>query len=200
MIGPLTLITTDPLLLLVLVTATLFGVILKGTVQARLAAALGDSSAVQSGSGLPEPAVHLSLWRLALYLLVGVALPRPVLLALRGQSAATVLLSGPPVLLACALVLLLLQRLQQQTLPTTADVIGLGLGRAALALTLHAAFNLLPLPQLDLGWTVGRVLPPSPQLPRPLRGTFLPALAWATLFLSGGLQWAAAPLWRGCRR
>lgn len=197
MIGPLTLLTTEPLLLLVLVAATLLGVTLKGTLQARLAARLGDPGAVRAGFGLPEPAVHLSLWRLALHLLIGVALPRPVPLALRGWPAAAVLLSGPPVLLGCALALLALQRLQQQTWPATADVIGLGLGRAAFALTLHALLNLLPLPQLDLGRAVNRLLPRPVRLPRPLRGTLLPALAWAALFLGGGLQWAAAPLWGG---
>lgn len=197
MIGPLTLLTTEPLLLLVLVAATLFGVILKGTVQARLAARLGDPSGVRAGFGLPEPAVHLSLWRLALHLLIGVALPRPVPLELRGWPAVAVLLSGPPVLLACALVLLALQRLQQQMWPSSADVIGLGLGRAAFALTLHAVLNLLPLPQLDLGRALDHLLPRSFHLPRPLRGTLLAAVAWTLLFLGGGLQWAAAPLWGG---
>lgn len=197
MIGPLTLLTSEPLLLLVLVAATLFGVTLKGTVQARLAARLGDPTAGRAGFGWPEPAVHLSLWRLALYLLVGVALPRPVPLALRGRPAATVLLSGPPVLLLCALGLLALQRLQQQAWPSGADVIGLGLGRAAFALTLHALLNLLPLPQLDLGRAVEANLRRPVRLPRPLRGTLLPALAWAVLFVGGGLQWAAVPLWEG---
>ncbi|MFB9994172.1 hypothetical protein ACFFLM_19635 [Deinococcus oregonensis] len=201
MIGPLTLLTTEPLLLLVQVAALLAGMILKGVMQARLAAHWGDQSGVQPGFGWPEPAVHLDLWRLALHLLIGVALPRPVPLALRGPKAAAVLLGGPVMLVALALLLLALQRAQQQLLPATADVIGTGLGRAAYSLCLHALFNLLPLPALDLGRTLGK-LPLGhprqwPRLPRLLRGTLLPALAWTALFLTGTLQQATAPLWAG---
>ncbi|THF71914.1 hypothetical protein E7T06_00670 [Deinococcus sp. Arct2-2] len=196
MIGPLTLLTTEPLLLLVQVAALLAGMLLKGVVQARLAAHWGDRSAVQAGFGWPEPAVHLDLWRLALHLLIGVALPRPVPLALRGAKAAAALLSGPVTLLAFALVLLALQRAQQQLLPATADVIGTGLGRAAYGLCLHALFNFLPLPELDLGRMLGHIAQ-LPRLPRPLRGTLLPALAWTALFLTGALQQATAPLWAG---
>lgn len=211
MIGPLTLLTTEPLLLLVQVAALLAGMILKGVVQARLAAHWGDRSGVQAGFGWPEPAVHLDLWRLALHLLIGVALPRPVPLALRGAKAAAVLLSGPLTLIALALFLLTMQRAQQQVLPATADVIGTGLGRAAYGLSLHALFNLLPLPGLDVGRILGKMrlarpsrLPVFPQplfsrpiFPRPLRGTLLPALAWTALFLTGTLQRATAPLWAG---
>ncbi|WP_064014962.1 hypothetical protein [Deinococcus puniceus] len=200
MIGPLTLLTTEPLLLLVQVAALLAGMILKGVVQARLAAHWGDRSGVQAGFGWPEPAVHLDLWRLALHLLIGVALPRPVPLALRGPNAAAVLLIGPLTLVAVALLLLALQRIQQQLLPATADVIGTGLGRAAYGLCLHTLFNLLPLPGLDLGRMLAHTarLPPLlTKLPRPLRGTLLPALAWTALFLTGTLQWATAPLWAG---
>jgi Zn-dependent protease len=196
MIGPLTLLTTEPLLLLVQVAALLAGMILKGVVQARLAAYWGDERGVQAGFGWPEPAVHLDLWRLALHLLIGVALPRPVPLALRGSKAAAALLSGPLMLIAFALVLLALQRAQQQLLPATADVIGTGLGRAAYGLCLHALFNLLPLPGLDLGRMLAHVVH-LPRLPRPLRGTLLPALAWTALFLTGTLQQATAPLWAG---
>lgn len=204
MIGPLTLLTTEPLLLLVQVAALLAGMILKGVVQARLAAHWGDQRGVQAGFGWPEPAIHLDFWRLALHLLIGVALPRPVPLDLHGRKAAAVLLSGPLTLAVLALVLLALQRAQQQFLPATADVIGTGLGRAAYSLCLHALFNLLPLPGLDLGRTLGKLserqnvrFPAVPAVPRPLRGTLLPALTWAALFLTGTLQQATAPLWAG---
>ncbi|MDB5046831.1 MAG: hypothetical protein JWQ08_2881 [Deinococcus sp.] len=196
MIGPLTLLTTEPLLLLVQVAALLAGMILKGVVQARLAAHWGDHSGVQAGFGWPEPAVHLDLWRLALHLLIGVALPRPVPLTLRGQTAAATLLSGPVTLIGLALVLLALQRAQQQLLPAAADVIGTGLGRAAYSLCLHALFNLLPLPGLDMGRMLVHTAQ-LPKLPRPLRGTLLPALAWTALFLTGTLQQATAPVWAG---
>ncbi|UQN06437.1 hypothetical protein [Deinococcus sp. QL22] len=196
MIGPLTLLTTEPLLLLVQVAALLAGMILKGVAQARLAAHWGDSSGVQAGFGWPEPAVHLDLWRLALHLLIGVALPRPTPLALRGPNAAAVLLIGPLTLIACALLLLTLQRAQQQLLPATADLIGTGLGRAAYSLCLHTLFNLLPLPGLDMGRMLAHTARLS-KLPRLVRGTLLPALAWTALFLTGTLQWATSPLWAG---
>lgn len=196
MIGPLTLLTTEPLLLLVQVAALLAGMILKGVVQARLAAYWGDKSSVQAGFGWPEPAVHLDLWRLALHLFLGVALPRPVPLALQGKRAAAVFLSGPLTLVAVALLLLALQRIQQQLLPATADVIGTGLGRAAYGLCLHTLFNLLPLPGLDVGRMVGHIAQ-WPRLPRLLRGTLLPALAWTALFLTGTLQRVTVPLWAG---
>jgi len=198
MFGPLTLIARDPLVLLLLALAVLGGLTLHNVVQALLARRLGDSSAADAGFTSPEPPVHHSLASLLLYLALGLALPRRVPL-LRGRRVALVLLSGPLTLLLTALLLLLLQRVQQLTL-SGFDPLGLALGRAAYGLTQHSVFFLLPLPSLDLGRALALAGPPY--LRRGLTllqpaGTLLAYLLWLLLALSGVLSWATEPFWRG---
>jgi len=199
MFGPLTLIARDPLVLLLLALAVLGGLTLHNVVQALLARRLGDSSAADAGFTSPEPPVHHSLASLLLYLALGLALPRRVPLRLRGGRAALALLSGPLTLLLTALLLLLLQRVQQLTL-SGFDPLGLALGRAAYGLTQHSVFFLLPLPSLDLGRALALTGPPL--LRRGLTllqpaGTLLVYLLWLLLALSGVLSWATEPFWRG---
>jgi hypothetical protein len=198
MFGPLTLIARDPLVLLLLSLAVLGGLTLHNVVQALLARRLGDGAASDAGFTSPEPPVHHSLASLLLYLLLGLALPRSIPLRLHGWRAVLVLLSGPATLLLTALLLLILQRVQQLTL-SGFDPLGLALGRAAYGLTQHAVFFLMPLPNLD----VGRILLLAG--PTPLRrvlGSAQPAgaplayILWLLLALTGTLSWAATPLWR----
>ena len=199
MFGPLTLIARDPLVLLLLALAVLGGLTLHNVVQALLARRLGDPAAAEAGFTSPEPPVHHSLVSLLLYLALGLALPRPVPLRLSGWRAVLTLLSGPLTLLLTALLLLVLQRLQQLTL-SGFDPLGLALGRAAYGLTQHSVFFLLPLPSLDLGRALLFAGPP------PLRrglgllqvaGPLLAYIFWLLLALSGGLSWATEPFWRG---
>ena len=199
MFGPLTLIARDPLVVLLLVLAVLGGLTLHNVVQALLARTLGDAQAAEAGFTSPEPPVHHTLASLLLYLALGLALPRPVPLRLTGWRATLALLSGPVTLLLTALLLLVLQRLQQQLL-SGFDPLGQALGRAAYGLTQHGVFFLLPLPRLDLG----RALALSgPTLLRrglgalQMTGPLLAYIFWLLLALSGGLSWATEPFWRG---
>jgi hypothetical protein len=217
MFGPLTLIARDPLVLLLLALAVLGGLTLHNVVQALLARRLGDNAAADAGFTSPEPPVHHSLVSLLLYLLLGLALPRPVPVKSRGWRAAVILLSGPLTLLLTALLLLLFQRLQQLTL-SSFDPLGQALGRAAYGLTQHSVFFLLPLPALDMGRTLKRLdlqrgvqhrLPASlrsrlsqmqaSRFSKTLRlmGPLLTYLLWLLLALSGTLNWATEPLWKG---
>jgi hypothetical protein len=197
MFGPLTLIARDPLVLLLLSLAVLGGLTLHNVIQALLARRLGDASAAEAGFTSPEPPIHHSLASLLLYLLLGLALPRVVPLRLHGWRAVLVLLSGPVTLLLTALVLLVLQRVQQLTL-SGFDPLGLALGRAAYGLTQHAVFFLMPLPNLDLGRSL-LLAGPTP-LRRALgmaqpAGVPLAYIFWLLLALTGTLSWAAAPCW-----
>ncbi len=210
MFGPVILIARDPLVLVLLVLAVLGGLTLHNVVQAALAHRLGDRTAYDAGFTSPEPPVHHSLASLLLYLVLGLALPRPVPLRLHGWWAALTLLSGPVTLLLTALLLLVLQRLQQLTL-SSFDPLGLALGRAAYGLTQHAVFFLLPLPNLDLGRAAllaGSGVPLSPEQDRwavlrrwlaPLSPAAAPLayILWLLLALTGRIGWAADPLWRG---
>ena len=199
MFGPLTLIARDPLVLLLLALAVLGGLTLHNVVQALLARRLGDSSASDAGFTSPEPPVHHSLASLLLYLVLGLALPRRVPLRLHGNRARLALLSGPLTLLLVALLLLLLQRVQQLAL-SGFDPLGLALGRAAYGLTQHGVFFLLPLPSLDLGRALALAGPPLLQrgltLLQPV-GTLLAYLLWLLLAFTGALSWATEPFWRG---
>ncbi|WP_425147198.1 hypothetical protein [Deinococcus sp.] len=199
MFGPITLIARDPLVLLLLALAVLGGVTLHTVWQALIARWLGDSSAQDAGYVSLEPAVHHSLVSLILYLLLGLALPRPVPIsaALRGWRGTLTLLSGPPALLLLALLLLLLQRLQQMVL-SGFDPLGLALGRAAYTLTQHAVFFCLPLPSLDMGRALELSGPPA--LRRGLKtldgaGRLLAYILWLLLALSGALGAATQPFW-----
>ena len=198
MFGPITLIARDPLVLVLLVLAVLGGLTLHNVTQALLARRLGDPSAADAGFVSPEPPVHHTLVSLLMYLLLGLALPRPVPLRLHGRPAALTLLSGPFTLLGVALLLLLLQRVQQWLL-SGFDPLGLALGRAAYGLTQHSVFFLLPLPGLDLGRTLALT---GPRLLRQglaqlqMAGPVLAYIAWLLLALSGTLSWATEPAWR----
>lgn len=197
MFGPLTLIARDPLVVLLLALAVLGGLTLHNMVQALLARVLGDASGAEAGFTSPEPPVHHSLASLLLYLLLGLALPRTVPLRLHGGRAVLAVLAGPLTLLLAALLLLLLQRVQQLTL-SSFDPLGLALGRAAYGLTQHAVFFLLPLPNLDVGRSL---LLAGPAPLRRVLGAAQPAgaplayILWLLLALTGTLSWAAAPLW-----
>ena len=198
MFGPLTLIARDPLVLLLLALAVLGGLTLHNVAQALLARRLGDSSASDAGFTSTEPPVHHSLASLLLYLALGLALPRRVPL-LHGNRAVLALLSGPLTLLLVALLLLLLQRVQQLAL-SGFDPLGLALGRAAYGLTQHSVFFLLPLPSLDLGRALALAGPPLLRrgltLLQPV-GTLLAYLLWLLLAFTGALSWATEPFWRG---
>ncbi|MFC4453180.1 hypothetical protein [Deinococcus sonorensis] len=199
MFGPISQIARDPLVLVLLVLAVLGGLVLHNVAQAQLARRLGDPSGQRAGFGTPEPPVHFSLWGLLGYLLLGLALPRPVPLALRGRRAGWVLLSGPLLLLLSALVLLVLQRAQQVWL-STFDPLGHALQMAALGLTQHALFFVLPLPGLDVGRALEQAAPrPAQRLMAQLKGAGVPVtyIVWLLLALSGGLGWVTAPVWRG---
>ncbi|WP_424951920.1 hypothetical protein [Deinococcus sp.] len=199
MFGPLTLIARDPLVLLLLSLAVLGGLTLHNMVQALLARRLGDPAASDAGFTSPEPPVHHSLVSLLLYLALGLALPRPVPVRLTGWRAALALMSGPVTLLLTALLLLLLQRLQQLLL-SGFDPLGLALGRAAYGLTQHSVFFLLPLPSLDLGRALLLAGPLSLRRglgPLQVAGPPLAYIFWLLLALSGGLSWATEPFWRG---
>ncbi|ADV66931.1 hypothetical protein [Deinococcus maricopensis] len=199
MFGPLTLIGRDPLVFVLLVVTFLMGVMLRGVVQAHVAARLGDDSARQEGYGVPEPSVHFDVVGAALYVLLGVALSRPVPLTLRGRRAVYALVSGPLTLLVWALLLLVLQRAQQNAF-AGADVLGQALGLAAYASTLHAVFYLLPLPHLDGGRLVFLAGPRGARralahLEGP--GVLVTYIVWVVLYLSNVLVQVAAPLWAG---
>ncbi|ULH16156.1 hypothetical protein MF271_05940 [Deinococcus sp. KNUC1210] len=169
--------------------------------QAWLARWLHDPLARDAGFTSPEPAVHFSLASLALYLLLGLALPRTVPLspALRGWRIPLTLLAGPLLLLLAALLLLLLQRLQQLTL-SGFDALGLALGRAAYTLAQHAVFFCMPLPDLDVGRTLALS---GPRVLKQAMGTLsgagrlLAYILWLLLALSGALTSVTDPLWRG---
>ncbi len=196
MFGPISVIAQDPIIFVVLVGFFLAGLVLHGVLQARLAARLGDTQGVRAGFGTPEPSVHLGLWGVALYLLLGCGLPRPVPLHLTGRPALGVQLSGPLLLLAWALLLLLLQHIQV-AFATGLDVVGRGLELAARASVLHAIFFLLPLPTLDgyrALWAVGsrgvrRVLAHGQ-----LAGLLLTYIAWLVLSISGVFAWVQLPV------
>lgn len=206
MFGPIILIARDPLVFLLLILAVLGSMIVKNSLQAGLAALLGDRSAREAGFTSLEPAVHFSLASLASYLLLGLALPRPIPLRplsgrlLPGQRGRALLapLCGPLLLALLALGLLLLQRMQQQYF-SGLDPLGLALGRSGYTLTQHAVFFLLPLPALDLGRAL--LLGGPRQVRRVLAvlqaaGPLATVILWLLLALSGVLSWASAPLWR----
>ena len=199
MFGPLTLIARDPLVVLLLVLAVLGGLTLHNVVQALLARTLGDAQAAEAGFTSPEPPVHHTLASLLLYLALGLALPRPVPLRLTGWRATLALLSGPVTLLLTALLLLVLQRLQQQML-SGFDPLGLALGLAAYGLTQHSVFFLLPLPGLDLGRAL---LLAGPTIVRrglgavQVAGPLVAYIFWLLLALSGELRWVTEPLRQG---
>lgn len=175
----------------------LSGLALRGSVQAWLARRLGDPGAVRAGYGLPEPLVHYSLLAAVLYLLLGLALPRPVPLALRGRRAALTLLPGPLLLLLLGFLLLLTQRLQLLFWPGL-DVLARSLTSAAFGLTQHAVFFLLPLSGLDLGRTLLYTGPPPlRRLIAAMHSIRLPLLysAWLLLTLSGALSQLTTPVW-----
>lgn len=200
MFGPISVIVQDPLIFLVLVFAFLAGLVLRGVVQARLAARLGDRVGLEAGFGSPDPAVHLGLWSLVLYLLLGCGLPRAVPSRLRGGRGVLVALAGPLTLLLWALLLLLQQ--VQAAFATPLDVVGRGLGLAAQGSALHALFFLLPLPALD-GERVLRALA-TPAALRLLAGSqraglILSYIAWLALSLSGAFAWVLPPLMNGLR-
>ena len=196
MFGPISVILQDPIIFVVLVGFFLAGLVLHGVTQARLAARLGDPQGVEAGFGTPEPSVHLGLWSLALYLLLGCGLPRPVPLHLSGRAGLGVQLSGPLLLTLWALALLLLQHLQV-AFATGLDMVGRGLELAARASVLHALFFLLPLPALDgfrVLWAVGprglrRVLAQGQ-----LAGPLLTYIAWLVLSISGAFAWVQLPV------
>jgi hypothetical protein len=194
-------VTRDPLLLLIVAALVLGGLALRGSLQARLARRLGDGSAAAAGYALPEPLVHYSLLGALLYLVLGLALPRPVPLALRGRPAALTLLSGPLLLLLMALLLLLVQRLQLLYWPGL-DIVARSLTTAAYGLSQHAVYFLLPLSGLDLGRTLLYTGPPPlRRLIAAMHSIRLPLLygVWLLLALSGSLGQLVTPVWNGLR-
>ena len=103
---------SSPVAFLALVAGFVLGVVLRGMVQARLAARLlGDRSATAYGRGRPDPRRHLDAFGAVAAAIGGVGWGRPVEanLAVTGQrrrALTTVLLAGPAALVAAGLILI----------------------------------------------------------------------------------------------
>ncbi|MBB6097325.1 Zn-dependent protease [Deinobacterium chartae] len=158
MFGPLGLLFSgntgfDPVSFLIVVTAVLFGLVLHNVVQARLAARYGDSSPALAGFASTEPRVHFDLLSLLFFLLLGLALPRPIPLNARripgrGGLEAWIWMSGVLTLIAWAFVLMLILAIQREFLPQL-NIITAGLSTSVSLVLIHAAVFIFPLPPLD---------------------------------------------------
>ncbi|GEM45027.1 hypothetical protein [Deinococcus cellulosilyticus] len=151
MFGPLSLLATDALQFVMLVLGICLGLVTHNYVQARLAVKLGNHT--PKAFLTFDPFIHLNLFSLVLYLLLGLCTPRGIPLGEHHEKhrhEIWIWLSGPVVLLLVALFLLLLIRLQQVLAPAL-DPAGHGLALASLGLVVHAIIFLMPLPELDGG-------------------------------------------------
>lgn len=196
MLGPLTLIAQDPLIALVLTALFLAGVVLHGTVQAYALARLGDGAALRQGFG-SFGVRHLTLPGVLWFLVLGLAVPRPVPVDDGTPRVARGLLLGPLALLGYALALLIARQLLASVAPAF-DVVSQGMRLAAVTTVLHAVYFLVPLAELDgarvlrsYGW---------PWLERvharlkPVEGA-LPYLLWLAAWYVGALALVLAPIW-----
>ncbi len=137
----------NPLIFLVVVAASAFGLVVHNLAQAYLADRFGDPTPRRQGFLTLDPSVHFDPLGLLLLLLLGFGWPRFVPYDLRWKKAALVALMGPVGFMLAALAYMLLARL----LPADMGLfpISRGLDFAAVFMVRHAAVYLFPVPPLD---------------------------------------------------
>ncbi|PYE52891.1 hypothetical protein [Deinococcus yavapaiensis] len=196
MLGPLTLIAQDPLIALVLTTFFVVGLVLHGMTQTYALARFGDATALREGYGAFN-ARHLTVPGMLWFLVLGLAVPRPVPLTSTAPRAARALLLGPLALLAYALVLLLARQLLAAIAPAY-DVVSQGMRLAAVTTVLHAVYFLVPLGDLDGARVLRAFAWPWEERVRarlrPVEGA-LPYLLWLASWYFGVLAFVLSPIW-----
>lgn len=195
MFGPLRYIG-EPIVLLVLVIAFLFGLVLHNIVQTRVAAHFGDRSALLAGFGRTDPQRHFDLFSLLWYAVLGFGRVQPIPMRLNGQGGVLTMLAGPLTLFVWAFVLLVAERLLENAGSATL-ALRAGLSLAAGASLLHTAFYLIPLPGLDGGralWASGNREGRLFLSRTEAAGPIVYLLIWVVLSFTGVLNAIITPL------
>jgi Zn-dependent protease len=139
----------NPLVFLVTLAASAFGLVVHNLFQAWLADRYGDPSPRRFGFLSLEPRVHLDILGLFFLVLLGFGFPRPVPYRLYGGKAARVALMGPLGFFVMAFLYALVARLLLRLGPPSVFGIAEGFYLASGYMLVSVAIFLFPIPPLD---------------------------------------------------